>query len=134
MRIIPLVAILAITLFTTACGIATTSPTIQPTYLPGVPTFKPSTASPSFYPSDSPSTTGIISTIAGTGTSSFSGDNGPATTASLNAPFGVALDSSGTLLLQFKLFVKYYLHFYTSCYYFLQAMCISLIVTIVFVR
>ena len=46
--------------------------------------------------------TGIISTIAGTGTSSYSGDNGQATAAALNSPVGVAVDSSGrdyTLLL-----------------------------------
>ena len=40
--------------------------------------------------------TGIITTIAGTGTSSYSGDNGPATSAALNNPTGVALDSTGT--------------------------------------
>ncbi len=39
--------------------------------------------------------TGIISTIAGTGTASFSGDGGEATSAALNTPYGVALDSSG---------------------------------------
>ncbi len=39
--------------------------------------------------------TGIITTIAGTGTSSYSGDNGPATSAGLNYPFGVAVDTSG---------------------------------------
>ena len=39
--------------------------------------------------------TGIISTIAGIGTSSFSGDNGAATSAALNLPVGVALDASG---------------------------------------
>jgi hypothetical protein len=39
--------------------------------------------------------TGIITTIAGTGTSSYSGDNGAATAAELNNPAGVALDSSG---------------------------------------
>ncbi len=39
--------------------------------------------------------TGIITTIAGTGTSSYSGDNGPATSAALNYPSGVALDPSG---------------------------------------
>ena len=39
--------------------------------------------------------TGIITTIAGTGTGSYSGDNGPATSAALNLPYGVAVDSSG---------------------------------------
>ena len=39
--------------------------------------------------------TGIITTIAGTGTSSYSGDNGFATSAALNYPHGVAVDSSG---------------------------------------
>ncbi len=40
--------------------------------------------------------TGIITTIAGTGTPSYSGDNGPATSSSLSYPEGVALDASGT--------------------------------------
>ncbi len=40
--------------------------------------------------------TGIITTFAGTGTGSYSGDNGPATSAALMQPAGVALDSSGT--------------------------------------
>ena len=39
--------------------------------------------------------TGIITTIAGTGTGSYSGDNGPATSAALYYPTGVAVDSSG---------------------------------------
>jgi len=43
--------------------------------------------------------TGIIITIAGTGTSSYSGDNGPATSATLNFPYGVAVDSAGTSLI-----------------------------------
>ena len=39
--------------------------------------------------------TGFISTVAGTGTASFSGDGGAATSATLNSPYGIALDSSG---------------------------------------
>ena len=42
--------------------------------------------------------TGIISTIAGTGTASYSGDNGAATSATLKYPSGVALDTSGRIL------------------------------------
>ena len=41
--------------------------------------------------------TGIILTIAGTGTSSYSGDNGAATSATLNYPFGVGLDTAGNV-------------------------------------
>ena len=40
---------------------------------------------------------GMITTIAGTGTSSFSGDNGAATSATFNYPNGVALDASGNV-------------------------------------
>ena len=42
--------------------------------------------------------TGIITTIAGTGTSSYSGDNGAATSATLYYPYGVAVDASGRIL------------------------------------
>ena len=42
--------------------------------------------------------TGIISTIAGTGSASYSGDNGAATSATLNYPAGVAVDMSGRIL------------------------------------
>ena len=42
--------------------------------------------------------TGIITTIAGTGSTTFSGDNGAATSATLSYPYGVALDASGRIL------------------------------------
>ena len=42
--------------------------------------------------------TGIITTIAGTGASSYSGDNGAATAATLNYPRGVVVDASGRIL------------------------------------
>ena len=38
-----------------------------------------------------------ISTIVGNGTPGYSGDNGPATSAELNQPYGIATDSSGNL-------------------------------------
>ena len=47
--------------------------------------------------------TGIITSIAGTGTASYSGDNGQATSAALNTPYGVALDSAGTHSLIYEL-------------------------------
>ncbi len=40
---------------------------------------------------------GIITTIAGTGTGSYTGDDGPATSATLNNPYGVAVDTSGNV-------------------------------------
>src|SRR5204862_3251025 len=42
---------------------------------------------------------GIINTIASTGTAGLSGDGGPAVTAQLNLPYGVAADSSGGILI-----------------------------------
>ncbi len=45
------------------------------------------------------STAGTITTIAGNGTASFSGDGGVATNASLNSPHAVAVDASGNLFI-----------------------------------
>ena len=42
--------------------------------------------------------TGIITTIAGTGSGSYSGDNGAATSAALFYPSGVVVDVSGRIL------------------------------------
>jgi len=42
-------------------------------------------------------TNGIISTVAGNGAAAYSGDGGPATSASLNFPCGVASDAAGNL-------------------------------------
>ena len=42
-------------------------------------------------------TSGVITTIAGTGTLGYSGDNGPATNAMINFPYGIALDGAGNI-------------------------------------
>jgi uncharacterized protein (TIGR03437 family) len=42
---------------------------------------------------------GTITTIAGTGTASYTGDNGPATSATFYNPYDVAVDSSGNLFI-----------------------------------
>ncbi len=44
--------------------------------------------------------TGIITTIAGTGISTYSGDGGAATSAAMYYPRGLALDAAGTAVLQ----------------------------------
>ncbi len=49
----------------------------------------------------------MITTIAGTGTSSYSGDNGPATSAGLYNPSRMTLDSAGT-----HSFIKNYFFIY----------------------
>ena len=65
------------------------------------PTAVPSTASPStsptYYPTLSPHSISIITTIAGTGTASYSGDGGQATAATFNNPRGIDFDSSGNI-------------------------------------
>ena len=42
---------------------------------------------------------GVIATVAGTGTAGFGGDGGAATRAQLNFPYGLAVDASGTLFI-----------------------------------
>ncbi len=64
--------------------VMTVSSTTQPSYTPTLP---PTTAS----------FLDIITTIAGTGASSYSGDNGAASSATLANPFGITLDSSGNI-------------------------------------
>jgi uncharacterized protein (TIGR03437 family) len=44
-------------------------------------------------------TSGTITTVAGNGSASYSGDGGSATAASLNFPGGIAVDSSGTVFI-----------------------------------
>ena len=46
--------------------------------------------------------TGIISTFAGNGTGGYSGDNGPAASAELQLPVGLAVDSAGNLYIADK--------------------------------
>ncbi len=53
--------------------------------------------------------TGIITTIAGTGASSYSGDGGAATSATLYCPLDVAVDSTGTHLCALGCTSKIYL-------------------------
>ena len=43
--------------------------------------------------------TGVISTVAGTGLRGFTGDGGPATTARLDSPTGIAVDPTGDLVI-----------------------------------
>src|SRR5437660_8032714 len=46
---------------------------------------------------ENPPKPGTITTVAGTGSPGFSGDNGPATQAQLNGPFDLAFDAAGNL-------------------------------------
>ena len=62
-----------------------------------MPSTAPPTSNPTYYPSLSPHSITIITTIAGTGSGSYSGDGGQATSASLSYPHGVTLDSYGNI-------------------------------------
>ncbi len=58
--------------------------------------------------------TGIITTYAGISTSdSYSGDNGPATSAIFSYPFGIALDSAGTHSLSAPLLLGFIFYSFT---------------------
>ncbi len=69
--------------------------------------------------------TGIITTIAGTGSTGFSGDGGAASSAMLNHPLATAFDSSGTLhsMTPFS--------YPEILFFFLKATCTSLIKIII---
>ena len=43
--------------------------------------------------------TGIITTVAGTGEYGYSGDGGLAAAAKMNYPYGVAVDTSGNIII-----------------------------------
>jgi hypothetical protein len=69
-----------------------------PTATPSVkPTSAAPTNQPTYYPSLSPHSISVISTIAGTGTASYSGDGSQATSATINTPTGIVIDSSGNV-------------------------------------
>ncbi len=61
-----------------------------------IPTITPS-ITPTSYPSLSPHSISIISTIAGTGVAGYGGDGGQATSATINGPHGIDIDSSGNV-------------------------------------
>src|SRR5205814_180894 len=51
-------------------------------------------------------TTGVITTVAGTGASGHAGDGGPATSALLSNVHGVAVDSAGRLFLSDDVYIR----------------------------
>jgi len=52
------------------------------------------TTSPTYYPTPSPHSISVITTIAGNGSASDSGDGGAATSSTINAPHGIFFDSN----------------------------------------
>ena len=76
------------------------SPSKVPTYTPTseqitTPSAVPSTEQPSYTPSIE--SISIITTVAGTGSGGYSGDGGDATSATINGPHGVVIDSNGNI-------------------------------------
>jgi len=69
--------------------VTTEIPTVIPTVIP--------TRTPTYYPSLSPHSIITITTIAGTGSAGYSGDGGQATSADIQSPHGIAIDSSGNV-------------------------------------
>ncbi len=61
-------------LFTVMLPLVYCEPTISPTVMP---------------------TIDVITTVVGSGTATYSGDNDAATSAAINSPYGIALDLSG---------------------------------------
>ncbi len=57
---------------------------------------------------------GMITTIAGTGTASFSGDGGAATSATLNSPKGLTLDSAGTTPYEYFVSISLYTYYFSA--------------------
>ncbi len=86
---------------TTLKSATTTSSTTTTTTTTGITTATATTIASavtlSSYSSMSPNSISIISTYAGTGTGSYSGDGGTATSAAINVPSGIAIDSSGNV-------------------------------------
>ena len=81
--------LLMFTMETVKCGMIPPAPIYVPIQAPMV--------APIFTPTVPSLNTDIITTIAGTGVSSYSGDNGQAISAGIYNPYGVALDASGRL-------------------------------------
>ena len=83
-------------------------PSVSPTPLPSV------------YPSLSPSAVFFVSTVAGTGSCCYSGDNGAATSAALSYQFGVGVDVSGRQLRKHYVYL-FCLHFLSNSMAFLRS-------------
>jgi len=96
-----LVALLLVgwmTIVSTSAPIVSTIANI-PSLKPTMPTTLPSQNTafpviPSYFPTSSPHSISIITTIAGNGSSSDSGDGGVATSATTNSPHAISLDSN----------------------------------------